>query len=72
MALIPGMTRRKLLRLHSIRVALVGGLLSGGLLIWPALADHIPIQAYCAGGVLLSIAFAYARVTHQPGVSDAD
>lgn len=58
-------------RLNSIRTAFGGTVLwsavAGGILIWPSLADTIPIGYYIIGGILLSIAFGVARVLKQPG-----
>ncbi|WP_315768198.1 hypothetical protein [Bradyrhizobium sp. SZCCHNR2012] len=63
--------RRELLRLHSMRAAIAGAAfwsaVGGAIMIWPALADHIPTAAYAAGGVVLSVAFGVARLLKQPG-----
>lgn len=59
--------RRELRRLWSIRVAAFWGAVSGLLLIWPALADSIPIWAYAVGGITVSMSFAVARFLKQPG-----
>ena len=63
--------KRRLLRLHSIRVAIGGALIwsaiGGLIMVWPALANSIPTWAYVAGGVVLSAAFGAARVLKQPG-----
>lgn len=62
---------RELRRLHTIRVAIGGAAfwsaIGGAIMIWPALADHIPVGAYVVGGVLLSVGFGVARVLKQPG-----
>lgn len=57
-------------RLHSVRVAMFWGAVSGLIMIWPALADRIPVVWYAVGGVLISVAFTAARVLKQPGASD--
>lgn len=61
-------------RLHSMRAAIGGGLfwsaVGGAVMVWPALADHIPIGFYVLGGILLSAAFGLARVLHQPGAGE--
>jgi len=63
--------KRRLLRLHSIRVAIGGALFWSGvgglILVWPALAETIPTIAYVIGGIVLSAAFGVARVLKQPG-----
>lgn len=61
---------RGLHRLHSVRVAMFWGGVSGLIMIWPALADKIPITVYALGGVLISVAFTAARVLKQPGASE--
>lgn len=62
---------RELTRLHSLRVAIGGAAfwsaIGGAIMIWPALAEHIPVAAYVVGGVALSVAFGVARVLKQPG-----
>jgi hypothetical protein len=66
--------KRELLRLHSMRVAIGSGLvwsgIGGAIMVWPALAEHIPIEAYVVGGIALSIAFGVARVLKQPGTEN--
>lgn len=63
--------RSAILRLHSMRAAILSAALwssvGGAVMIWPALADHIPTGAYVAGGIALSIAFGIARLLKQPG-----
>lgn len=63
--------KRRVLRLHTIRLSIGSALMwsgiSGGIMIWPALADHIPLIAYALGGIVLSAAFGVARVLKQPG-----
>jgi hypothetical protein len=63
--------KRRLWRLHTIRVAAGGALfwsgIGGLIMVWPALAEKIPTAFYVAGGVLLSAAFGVARVLKQPG-----
>jgi hypothetical protein len=62
---------RELKRLHSIRVAVgsaaLWSLVGGAIMVWPALATAIPVGAYVAGGLVLSVAFGLARVLKQPG-----
>jgi hypothetical protein len=61
----------ELLRLHSLRTAIGGAALwsmvGGAIMIWPALADQIPVGVYVIGGLALSVAFGVARVLKQPG-----
>ena len=63
--------KRRLLRLHSIRVAIGGALfwsaIGGLIMVWPVLAEKIPTLVYVVGGVILSAAFGVARVLKQPG-----
>lgn len=63
--------KRRVLRLHTIRLSIGSALMWSGvgglLMVWPALADHIPIIAYAIGGVVLSVAFGVARALKQPG-----
>jgi len=66
--------RSEMLRLHSTRTAIVSAAfwsaVGGGIMIWPALADHLPTGAYALGGVALSIAFGVARLLKQPGTEN--
>jgi hypothetical protein len=61
-------------KLWSIRIAIGGivfwGALSGLWVLWPAFVDWLPLWFYAIGGVLMSIALAFARVLKQPGVSE--
>ncbi|UPT85176.1 hypothetical protein HAP41_0000033345 [Bradyrhizobium barranii subsp. apii] len=61
----------KLLRLHSMRAAIGGAafwsMVGGAIMVWPALADKIPVGAYVIGGIVLSAAFGVARLLKQPG-----
>ncbi|MFT0875133.1 hypothetical protein VRZ08_01125 [Rhodopseudomonas sp. G2_2311] len=62
---------RELRRLHSLRVAYGGAVfwsaIGGAIMIWPSLADKIPVVTYVVGGLALSVAFGLARVLKQPG-----
>lgn len=62
---------RKIWRWHSTRVAIgstaLWSAVGGAIMIWPALAGDIPIEAYVTGGIILSVAFGIARVLKQPG-----
>jgi hypothetical protein len=40
--------------------------------LWPALIGHIPLWLLFGGGVLIGGAIGIARLTKQPGLSDAD
>lgn len=58
-------------RLWSMRIAIGSAIMwsavGGLLLIWPALADKIPLGAYVLGGLVLSVLFGVARLLKQPG-----
>jgi hypothetical protein len=61
----------KILRLHSMRVAIFGvafwSALSAVWLMWPAFVDWLPLWVYAVGGVAMSIALGLARLLKQPG-----
>jgi hypothetical protein len=58
-------------RLWSMRLAIGSAVLWSGvggfLLVWPALADKIPLPTYILGGLVLSVLFGVARLLKQPG-----
>ena len=60
----------------SMRLALGSAAFWGGLAmvaaLWPALIGYVPLWFLFGGGVLIGGAIAVARVTKQPGLSDAD
>jgi hypothetical protein len=64
--------KKLLIHAHSIHIAIGGvifwGAISGIWVLWPAFVDQVPLWAYAAGGVLMSVALAVARVLKQPGV----
>lgn len=63
--------RSKMLRLHSMRAALLSGAfwsaVGGAIMVWPALSDKIPVGTYVLGGLSLSVLFGLARLLKQPG-----
>lgn len=64
MRLIPGW-KRKIWR-HA-GIALFWSAVGGLLIVWPALADHIPTAVYVVGGILISGVYGVAKVLHRPG-----
>lgn len=58
-------------RLWSMRLAIGSAVLwsavGGLLLVWPALADKVPLWVYVLGGLVLSVLFGVARLLKQPG-----
>lgn len=59
----------------SMRIAIGSALFWGALsmiaVLWPALIGYVPLWLLFGGGALIGAAIAVARLTKQPGLSDA-
>lgn len=59
--------RRKHAQRIAIEQAMFWSAVGGAIMIWPALADHVPLGFYVAGGVALSVGNGLAHFLKRPG-----
>ena len=64
--------KQVLRRAWSVRFMLLAVALNGLGAVWFALADHVPIKLFIAGGVLVPLLALTARLVHQPGLHNDD
>lgn len=64
--------RRVLRRAWSVRFMVLAVALNGLGAVWFALADHVPIKLFVAGGVIVPVLALASRLIHQPGMKDDD
>lgn len=66
MKLIDGW-KSKLWKSEHFYAALFWGAVGGLIMCWPALEKVLSIWAFLIGGVVISAAFAVAKLLHRPG-----